>query len=488
MSRFPPTFDGMCRMLQASKADLTEDGYRQLWAFHQLLRERNDDGDLTRLRAFETMVTLHYVDCILVAKKLGNSLPSPLVDIGAGAGFPGLPLKIALPGLELIEAEHRIRRVRFMDEAIAKLGLQGIHTWHGKVGPSFPEPVQGLVTRALEKIPVTLARARSFVPPGGLAVFMKGPNCDDEIAEAQRDLGRAWRLEQDLAYDLPMSTHRRRLVTFRRLEDPSEVARRRTRRLDSPANESFKELKGLLTSRGVRKAGATLLSGSKLVPEALRDFPGRCLELLVPVDQEHVPPEAPPDLPVTVLGAALFRELDVAGTHAPLLRIRVDEPAPWDGRLPPGGGGAGCVLAVPFQDPENVGAVLRSAAAFGVEDVVLLQDAASPWHPKALRAGGTAALRLRLWRGGTLQDLADQAGGQLVALSAEGKPLTSFTFPETFLLLPGQEGGGLPADLRGRSLAIPMAEGSESLNAATATAVALYHWFVQAGSTDLEVD
>jgi len=471
MSKFPPTFEGLQQMLHASKAELTPEGYRQLWAFHQLLRARNEDGDLTRLRAFESMVTLHYADCILVAKKLGAKLPSPLLDIGSGAGFPGIPLKIAAPHLELILCEGRARRVAFMDEAVAALGLQGIHTHCGKVYASFAEPVQGIITRALEKIPVTLARVRAFVPPGGLCVFMKGPHCDEEIAEARRDLGSAFQLEDDLAYTLPFSTHDRRLVTFRRLHDASEVVRRRTRSIDSEQNDSFRELKTLLTGRGVKKAGSALIAGSKLVAEVMRDFPQRCQEVIVPRGTEWLPQEAPPDVPVLVLAPALFAELDVSGTKAPLLRVRAEDPAPWPGTV------QGCVLAVPFQDPENVGAVLRSAAAFGVEDVVLLREAASPWHPKALRAGGTAALRVRLWRGGSLDDVAGIAGDKLLALSADGKPIAAEPLPHDLLLLPGVEGGGLPAGLRGRAVAIPMAEGSESLNGATAAALAMWLWF-----------
>ena len=183
MTRYSPTLDGLRQMLAVSRIELPDGQLKQLWAFHQLIHARNDDGDLTRLRAFESMVTLHYVDCLFVAQKLADKLPSPLLDIGSGAGFPGIPLKIALPQLHVILGEGRARRIQFMDDAIALLGLTGIDTWHGKVWSQFPLPVQGTISRALERIPVTLQRTRHFVPPGGLCVFMKGPNCDDEIAE-----------------------------------------------------------------------------------------------------------------------------------------------------------------------------------------------------------------------------------------------------------------------------------------------------------------
>ena len=209
-------------------------------------------------------------------------------------------------------------------------------------------------------------------------------------------------------------------------------------------------------------------TAARLLTRLLRDFPARVTELVVERGTEAVPAEATPELPVTVLRPELFRQLDVAGTRAPLAVVRADDPAPWDGQL------HGCTLAVPFQDPENVGAVLRTAAALGVERVVLTREAASPWHPKALRAGGTAAFRLELRRAGPLAELATVQ--PLLALSAEGTPIDQARFPSDFLLLPGSEGSGLPASLRGQALSIPMAGGSESLNAAAATAIALYVW------------
>jgi 16S rRNA (guanine527-N7)-methyltransferase len=321
---------------------------------------------------------------------------------------------------------------------------------------------------------VTLQRVRKMVPPGGLCVFMKGPNCDAEIAEARATLGSMWQLEDDFAYDIPMTSHHRRLVVFRRLEDPREVQRRRSRPIEAASNPSFKVWQDLLSGRGVRKHGLALVAGSKLVPEVLRDFGHLCVELLVAQGTEHVPAEAEADLAVAVLAPALHQQLDVHGTRGPLVVVRAPAIAPWLG-VP-----QGAVLAVPFQDPENVGAVLRSAAALGVNEAILLREAASPLHPKAVRAGGLAALRMTLWQGPSLAEFAAAVPPQqLVALSAEGTPLPQFRYPEAFVLLPGVEGQGLPAGLRAHSVSIPMADGCESLNGATAAALALYAWQVQ---------
>ncbi len=136
----------------------------------------------------------------------------------------------------------------------------------------------------------------------------------------------------------------------------------------------------------------------------------------------------------------------------------------------------GCTLFVPFQDPENVGAVIRSAAAFGVKRVVLLREAAHPFHPRSGRAAGPALFQLELLQGPSLSELRG-SGAPLIALDTTGPELSEAPFPERFGLVVGVEGPGLPAHLRqGERRRIAIQPGVESLNAAAAVAVALYVW------------
>jgi 16S rRNA (guanine527-N7)-methyltransferase len=131
---------------------------------------------------------------------------------------------------------------------------------------------------------------------------------------------------------------------------------------------------------------------------------------------------------------------------------------------------------VPFQDPENVGALIRSAAAFGVARVVLLREAAHPLHPRASRAAGTALFQVPLQFGPSLDELQVKQA-PLIALDTSGPEVSESLFPDTFGLVAGMEGPGLPTLLKGgdrRRIAIePQVE---SLNASTAAAIALYVW------------
>jgi 16S rRNA (guanine527-N7)-methyltransferase len=467
----------------------------QLWKFHNLLRQRNEELDLTRLHSFDNMVLKLYVDSALVGTLL--RLPSPLLDLGSGPGFPGVPLKIFHPDLQVILGEPRAKRVTFLREVIEALHLTDVDVEPRRIGKRFRHAVQGVITRAVEDMSETLQRVLPWLEPGAQAVFMKGPGCDDELETAQTFFADDFRLALDRSYQIPETPHARRLLVFERLDtvrpivstprprigagsSPS-VTRVTTsqstewknhRMIDSADNETFKLLRGLQTARGIRKSGLALVGGVRYIQEILEDHADSAVAW-VTCGPPAPPPDAPAHLEWYQLKPQLFREIDSVGTGPPQLLIRVPEIAAWsDADWVPG-----CTLFVPFQDPENVGAVLRSAVAFGVTRVVLLREAAHPFHPRSLRAaGGSALLRTQLLQGPALADL-HVSGAPLYALSADGSDVGSFTFPEQFGLLPGLEGPGIPPALRGpQALRVPMQPGQESLNAATATAIVLYLW------------
>jgi tRNA G18 (ribose-2'-O)-methylase SpoU len=242
------------------------------------------------------------------------------------------------------------------------------------------------------------------------------------------------------------------------------------RELSSESNPSFRIFRELLTGRGVRKHGQALLAGPRIIAEVRDRFPERVLAWIT--DDHQAPPE---DEAVEWyrLSKPLFKELDVAGTDSPLLLVRVTPPPAWSDDEP---WPEGCTLFIPFQDPENVGAVIRSAAAFGVARVVLLKESAHPFHPKSSRAAGTALFQVPLQEGPSIHELSARHA-PLIALDNSGPELDESPFPSRFGLVVGVEGPGLPERLRkGERRRIPIASAVESLNAATAAAVALYAW------------
>jgi len=219
----PPSPQRMAQMLEKSGIRLNHEQLNQLWRYHNLIRERNQDRELTRIIGFEPMVIKHYVDCMIVGKFL--TLPSPLVDIGTGAGFPGIPLKIRYPHLKLILAEPRPKRIEFLKEVIRKLDLKNVEVFeHKVVSESFQRPMAGAITRAVETVDKTLLRTSACLGEGGLVIYMKGPSAQPEIEQALKQFAGKFRLALDREYQLPGTSHERRIVVFEKLV-PAEARR-----------------------------------------------------------------------------------------------------------------------------------------------------------------------------------------------------------------------------------------------------------------------
>ncbi|MGM0452803.1 MAG: 16S rRNA (guanine(527)-N(7))-methyltransferase RsmG [Thermodesulfobacteriota bacterium] len=467
--------DAMDNLLRRSGIVLPQSQLDALWSYHKLLRRYNPDLNLTRIHNFANMVIKLYVDSILPGKMI--DLPSPLLDIGSGPGMPGIPLKIAFPDLQVILAESRQNRADFLQTVTRTLALENVSVVGHGITPKYRQPVSGVITRAVEHIDKTLARIEGCLAENGLAVFMKGPRCDDEVDRAVARFGDRYELVKNQPYQIPHSPHHRRLVVFRRTDAPlwgkkaDAMTRHRFRAIDSEQNPTYKDLKKLLTGRGIKKQQKAIIAGAKQVAEVIGNFPKRCEAWISKADQPPPPAGAPDRMAWYQLSADLFSELDVNGTHAPLLLINTPEIGTWrgkDGFLP------GCSVLVAFQDPENVGTIIRSAVAFGARRIILLSESAHPYHPKAIRASGGAVLHAELSEGPSIGNLPAEL--PLVCLSGEGTDIADFKFPEAFGLLPGVEGTGLPAQLRDRAVSIPISDAVESLNGATAAGIALYLW------------
>ena len=150
-----------------------------------------------------------------------SKITGPLLDIGTGAGFPGIPLKIMVPELEVILAEHRPRRVTFLELVIGELKLKNVKTYPHKIirktkisdnSEQTPLKFQSIITRALETIPQTLNRTENLITKKGNVIFMKGPNCEEEIREA-RIASPLFKLFSDIHYSISKQD-KRRLVVF----------------------------------------------------------------------------------------------------------------------------------------------------------------------------------------------------------------------------------------------------------------------------------
>jgi TrmH family RNA methyltransferase len=235
--------------------------------------------------------------------------------------------------------------------------------------------------------------------------------------------------------------------------------------ISSGQNPKYKRWLSLTESKGIKKENLALVSGEKLVREYLREQPSNVEDILLPPKSKE---EFPSNFRQTRLSSPLFKALDVLGTHSSLLVVRLTEIPVWQNEPP-----RGLELIVALGDPSNLGALLRSAEAFGVSRVVLTKECASPFLPKALKAASNAAFRVPLFSAnGSLSDLKIE---NAVGLDMAGEDLNRFHWPKDCYLVLGEEGQGLPP-ITFTKIRIPMSGKIESLNATVAASLAMYSY------------
>ena len=194
----------------------------------------------------------------------------------------------------------------------------------------------------------------------------------------------------------------------------------------------------------------------------------------------------PAELPVYVAPRSVMGAVAGFPIHRGVLALGRRLPVPDVGAIcPPGEAPFLALGAVGLTNHDNVGGLFRNAAAFGVDAVILDAATCDPLYRKAIRVSSGAALTVPFARGAAAGDLIDgliAAGIEPVALSPRGdEPLHAFAPPPRLALLVGTEGEGLPAPLLAqlRTLRVAMSPGFDSLNVATAAAIALHHVFAR---------
>ena len=173
--------------------EITEDIKNKLNTYGNLLLEWNEKINLTAIKEPDAVLYKHFYDCILFLKH--NNLPenSTLIDVGTGAGFPGMVLKIVRPDLEITLLDSLNKRLIFLNEVIDKLALTGIETVHSRAedagkNPAFREKYDFATARAVAELRVLLEYTLPFVKVGGSFLSLKGATAKEEIDGAGNSL------------------------------------------------------------------------------------------------------------------------------------------------------------------------------------------------------------------------------------------------------------------------------------------------------------
>ena len=192
------TFDESIKYLENAllecKLHITDEKASQLLRYHELLIEKNKVMNLTAITDFEEAVWKHYADSLAVLKFIDLKNIKTLLDVGSGAGMPGIPLKIMCPEIQVTLLDAVQKKVNFHKEVIEKLKLQNIQSVHMRSeDAAHTEKMRqkyDLVTaRAVANLTTLSEYCLPFVKTGGIFASYKAETAEQEIDEAKKAIG-----------------------------------------------------------------------------------------------------------------------------------------------------------------------------------------------------------------------------------------------------------------------------------------------------------
>lgn len=173
---------------------LTEKQINQFMQYKKLLIEWNEKMNLTAITEDREVITKHFLDCLTIHNALDMSEIKTLVDIGTGAGFPGLVIKIAYPHIHVTLVDALKKRLTFLDTVIGELGLQKVECIHGRAedlgkNNDFRERFEVCASRAVANLAVLSEYTLPFVKQEGYLIALKGQKLDEELEQGKKAIG-----------------------------------------------------------------------------------------------------------------------------------------------------------------------------------------------------------------------------------------------------------------------------------------------------------
>lgn len=213
--------------------ELTDLQKKQFHRYFQLLVEWNEKINLTAITAEDEVYLKHFYDSLApILQGYILNEPISLLDIGAGAGFPSLPMKILFPQLEVTIIDSLNKRIQFLHLLAEDLGLEGVHFYHGRA-EDFAQDKQfraqfDLVTaRAVARMQVLSELTIPFLKVGGRLIALKASSAEDELHQAKNALNLLFaKVLENVDYQLPNGDPRTLTIVEKKKETPNKYPRK----------------------------------------------------------------------------------------------------------------------------------------------------------------------------------------------------------------------------------------------------------------------
>lgn len=187
-------FDLMKSACDNVAMNFDEDKYNKFITYKRLLQEWNEKINLTAITEDEEVIKKHFIDCIKAFTSDEFKKAKTLIDVGTGAGFPGMPIAIMRDDLDVTLLDSLNKRINYLDQVVATLGLKNVTTIHSRAedgarNKELREKFDIATSRAVANMCVLAEFCMPYVKVGGYFIALKGPNVTEELDSAKNAIG-----------------------------------------------------------------------------------------------------------------------------------------------------------------------------------------------------------------------------------------------------------------------------------------------------------
>lgn len=224
-----------------SEMNLNDNQVEMFNKYMELLLEWNEKINLTAITEKNDIVLKHFIDSLTILKYIKDE--DKIIDIGTGAGFPGIPVKIANPTVKVTLMDSLNKRVLFLDDVIDKLNLKDIEAIHSRAEDlakekKYRESYDVVTSRAVANLSTLLEYMLPFAKVGGICICMKGPNVEEELKNAKNAVSiLGGKIEKIDNFVLPNSDIERNIIIIKKIKHTDY---KYPRNAGTPAKEPLK--------------------------------------------------------------------------------------------------------------------------------------------------------------------------------------------------------------------------------------------------------
>ncbi|MDK2807643.1 MAG: rRNA (guanine527-N7)-methyltransferase [Clostridiales bacterium] len=230
-------------VMQGAGITLDQHQCMQFMEYYQLLIEWNEFMNLTAITEFEEVVNKHFLDSLQLVLAIDLSKKKRILDLGTGAGFPGIPLKIMFPDLKMTLLDSLNKRINFLNEVICRIGLSDIETLHGRAEDygrkeDYRESYDICVSRAVANLATLSEYCLPYVKKGGYFVPYKSGDIHEEINASKRAVELlGGKIQKIHSFTLPNTDIERSLIVINKVK---ETPKKYPRMAGKPSKEPIK--------------------------------------------------------------------------------------------------------------------------------------------------------------------------------------------------------------------------------------------------------